>query len=59
MKLILGAEITPEDAPPVVLLAKDRKSYGRLARLITCGRSRAAKGDCKILLADIVRICTP
>ncbi len=53
LKLMIGAEITPDDAPPVVLLAKDRKSYGRLARLITSGRRRAGKGDCKLSLTDI------
>ena len=28
LKLIIGAEFTPEDAPPVVLWASDRKGYG-------------------------------
>src|SRR5688500_1152330 len=31
-KLILGAEITPHDGPPVVLWATDRAAYGRLSR---------------------------
>ena len=35
LKLIVGAEITPEDTLPVVLWATDRAAYGRLARLIT------------------------
>src|SRR5690349_17416683 len=35
LKLLIGAEITPVDAPPIVLIAPDRKSYGRLSRLIT------------------------
>ena len=35
LKLIVGAEITPLDAPPVLLWATDRAAYGRLARLIT------------------------
>ncbi len=53
LKLIIGAEITPEDAPPVVLWATDRAAYGRLARLITVGRRRATKGECCLYLADI------
>jgi len=53
LHLIVGAEIVPVDAPPVVLLAPDRPAYGRLARLITRGRLRARKGDCEIRLADI------
>ena len=33
LKLLVGAEITPGDAPPVVVWAIDRAGYGRLARL--------------------------
>ena len=47
LQLLIGAEITPDDAPPVVLLATDRAAYGRLSRLITVGRRRAAKGECQ------------
>jgi len=53
LKLVIGAEITPVDAPPVVLWATDRAAYGRLARLITCGRRRAEKGQCRIALEDV------
>src|SRR5439155_24121163 len=53
LKLIVGAEIHPRDAPPVVLWAPDRKAYGRLCRLITVGRRRAEKGACDLAFADI------
>ncbi len=53
LKLVIGAEITPADAPPVVLWAMDRAGYGRLARLITVGRRRAAKGECELTLDDV------
>ncbi len=53
LKLVIGAEIRPSDAPPVVLWAKDRSGYGNLCRLITLGRRRAAKGECLIRLEDI------
>ena len=53
LKLVIGAEITPEDAPPVVLWATDRAAYGRLATLITRGRRRAEKGECRIALEDV------
>ena len=53
LKLLVGAEITPEDAPPAVLLATDRASYGRLARLITRGRRRAEKGECRLTFEDV------
>ncbi len=54
LPLVIGAELTPQDAPPVVLWAPDRAAYGRLARLITCGRRRATKGDCSLVWEDIV-----
>src|ERR1700722_2356204 len=44
LKLLIGAEITPIDASPVVLLATNRAAYGRLAQLITRGRRQAEKG---------------
>ena len=48
LPLVIGAEITPIDAPPVVLWATDRAGYGRLCRLITRGRRRAPKGECAL-----------
>ncbi len=56
LKLLVGAEITPEDAPAVVLLAMDREGYGRLARLITRGRLRAEKGACRLAFADVAEL---
>jgi error-prone DNA polymerase len=53
MKLVIGAEITPDDAPSLVLWPTDRAAYGRLARLITLGRRRAEKGECRLTLDDI------
>src|SRR5688572_13088009 len=50
LKLLIGAQMHPIDAPPVVLWATDRASYGRLSRLITIGRRRAAKGECQTTL---------
>src|SRR4051812_38847821 len=53
LPLVIGAEITPTDASPVVLWATDRASYGRLCRLITRGRRQAPKGECALTQADI------
>ena len=53
LKLIVGSEIRPVDAPPIVLWAKDRKAYGNLCRLITSGRLRAAKGQCNLGIEDL------
>ncbi|MBY0522179.1 MAG: error-prone DNA polymerase [Gemmataceae bacterium] len=53
LKLLIGAEVTPEDAPPVLLYASDLAAYGRLARLITRGRRSAAKGECRLCFGDV------
>jgi len=53
LPLVIGAEITPIDAPPVVLWATDRASYGRLCRLITRGRRQAPKGECALSIEDV------
>jgi error-prone DNA polymerase len=53
LQLVIGAEVTPTDAPPLVLWATDRASYGRLCRLLTRGRRSAPKGECALRLEDI------
>src|SRR6476646_10073563 len=53
LPLVLGAEVTPTDAPHVILWATNRASYGRLCRLITRGRRRVPKGECALVLEDI------
>lgn len=54
LKLIIGAEIILNDAPPLLLWATDRQSYGRLSKLITVGRRRAVKGQCWLSLDDVL-----
>jgi error-prone DNA polymerase len=54
--LLIGAEITPTDGPPVVLLATDRPAYGRLARLITRGRLRVPKGQSELGTGDVLEL---
>jgi error-prone DNA polymerase len=53
LKLLIGAEVTPLDVLPIVLLATDRSAYGRLSRLITRGRRNAEKGSCHITFDDV------
>ena len=53
LKLLIGAEITPLDAPAAILLATDRAAYGRLCRLITLGRRNAPKGECRLTFDDV------
>ncbi|MFN9970440.1 MAG: error-prone DNA polymerase, partial [Phycisphaerae bacterium] len=54
LRLLIGAEIVPFDGPAMVLLPTDRTAYGRLSRLITTGRRRAAKGSCRIGMSDVL-----
>lgn len=53
LKLIIGAEIHLQDAPPVLLWTTDRASYGRLSRLITHGRRQAPKGEFHLTLTEL------
>jgi len=43
--IITGAQLTTEDASPIVLLACDRVGYANLTNLITDGRLRSPKGE--------------
>jgi error-prone DNA polymerase len=53
LKLLVGAELHLLDAPPVVVWASNRESYARLSRLLTLGRRRAEKGECRIAWNDL------
>ncbi len=53
LKFIVGAEFRLADGPRLVALAADRRGYGRLCRLITRGRRRAAKGSYRLGRADL------
>ena len=55
LPLIVGAELTPLDALPLVVWVPDRSAYANLCLLLTDGRRRAPKGECHLYLADIAR----
>jgi len=55
LKLLIGAEITPVEAPSVVLLAQNRTGYARLSTLITVGRRKAPKGKCRLTMDDVAQ----
>ncbi|NQT11205.1 MAG: PHP domain-containing protein, partial [Planctomycetes bacterium] len=57
LKLVIGAEITPVDAPPLVLWATDWAAYGRLASLITRGPRRTEKGQSQLAIEDVAEHC--
>ncbi|MCH7796576.1 MAG: PHP domain-containing protein, partial [Proteobacteria bacterium] len=53
LKLLIGARLIPEDGPEVLCYPTDRAAYGRLCRLLTLGKRRAEKGDCRFTLAEL------
>lgn len=53
LKLLIGAEVTPVDAPPAVLLCIDRHGYANLCRLLTLGRRRSEKGECTFSIDEV------
>lgn len=53
LKYLVGAEIHPTDAPPLVLWPTDRSGYGQLCQLISRGRLRCDKGSCQLGWDDI------
>jgi error-prone DNA polymerase len=54
LKLLVGTRLVFEDAPELLVWAPDRKAYGRMCRLLTIGKRRAEKGECKLFLQDFV-----
>ena len=53
-RLIPAARIVLPRRLPVTALPRDRAAWGRLCRLLSTGRLRAAKGDCDLHLADLL-----
>ncbi|MBN9887404.1 error-prone DNA polymerase [Salipiger abyssi] len=57
-KLITGARLVLEDDPVEWLaLPVDRPGYHRLARLLSTGKRRAEKGQCRLHLEDLLEGC--
>ena len=43
IKLVIGAQLEPVDAAPIIVWAADRAGYSNLCRLLTHGYTRAAE----------------
>ncbi|MCC6360855.1 MAG: DNA polymerase III subunit alpha [Phycisphaerales bacterium] len=56
LRLCVGARLRFMDAPwlSLIVYPTDRASYGRLCELLTLGRRRAPKGECHLLLGDVL-----
>ncbi|MEO1278756.1 MAG: PHP domain-containing protein, partial [Planctomycetota bacterium] len=52
--LAVGSRLVLEDGPDVLAFATDRPSYSRLSRLLTFGKRRAPKGECHLVLHDLL-----
>jgi error-prone DNA polymerase len=52
IRFVAGARLDLQDAPSLLAFPTDRAAYGRLSRLLSLGRRRAAKGECHLKLAD-------
>jgi len=53
LRLIVGSRLDFDDGPSLLAYPRDRAAYGRLCRLLTRGRRRAPKGQCRLLAADL------
>jgi len=51
--LIVGTEIRLVDGPKIVLLAASQHGYSDICKLITAGRRRSAKGEYRLMRADV------
>ncbi len=54
IKLVVGAEVTLEEAPPLLLLAKNALGYKNLSTLISRGRMRSPKGESSVTAQEVL-----
>ncbi|MGH7177991.1 MAG: PHP domain-containing protein, partial [Tepidisphaeraceae bacterium] len=54
MKLVIGSRIPLFDGPELLVWATDRASYGRLCRMLTLGKRRVEKGQCRLSVEDFL-----
>jgi len=53
LHFIPGARLDLADGPSLLCLPATRKGYGALSRLITTGRRRVPKGECRLTREDV------
>ena len=52
VRLVIGTELRLEDGPCLVVLARERRGYEEICRIITHGRRAASKGCYRLTRAD-------
>ncbi len=57
LKLLVGARLVAVDGPEIIAYPMHRAAYGRLSRLISEGKLKAAKGACHLEIKDILAAC--
>ena len=53
-RVIIGCRLDLEDRSSLLCYPTDTAAYGRLCRLLTHGKRRAGKGECRLTYADVV-----
>ncbi|HQT84540.1 MAG: error-prone DNA polymerase [Acidiphilium sp. 37-64-53] len=53
LRLLVGARLCFADAPDIICYPEHRAAWGRLCRLLSLGKSRAKKGECRLFAADL------
>jgi error-prone DNA polymerase len=54
IRLVVGVRLDLADGASLLAFPEDRAAYGRLTRLLTLGKRRAPKGECRLDYADLV-----
>jgi len=54
LPLVVGCRLALQDAPDVLVYPADRSAYARLCNLLTLGKRRAPKGECRLDLHDLI-----
>src|SRR6202166_3674257 len=54
IRLVIGVRLDLADGTSLLAYPQDRAAYGRLTRLLTMGKRRAPKGECRLDYADVV-----
>src|SRR5262249_17814036 len=54
IRCIVGVRLDLPDAPGLLVYPTDRAAYGRLTRLLTLGKRRAPKAECRLTLDDVL-----
>src|SRR5215469_13308789 len=54
IRLVVGVRLALGDGTNLLAYPEDRAAYGRLTRLLTLGKRRAPKGECRLDYADVI-----